>query len=155
MESSSKISCCEAINNAIGTFYYEQSIISDAGAALVDANFPDPAEAVPRGQQIFGFLQALNIAILAKFATFRGCGKNTCCESGAHAVQQIGLAYSKNIFTAIAYKTFPLAALPALVAGLTTGYTNALAAITIDSGCCCHERNDSSERRSRKHNNRV
>lgn len=150
MESSnSKISCCEAINNAIGTFYYEQSLISEAGTITLTTNFKDSVELPTRGQQIFTFLQALNIAILEKFATFRGCRKNDCCESGARAVQQIGLAYSRNIFTAIAYQTFPLAGLQAIVSGLTTGYTNALNAISIDSGCCCHERGES---RQRKHN---
>lgn len=150
MESSnSKISCCKAINNAIGTFYYEQSLISEAGTITLTTKFQDPVELATRGQQIFAFLQALNISILAKFATFQGCKKNECCESGARAVHQIGLAYSRNIFTSIAYQTFPLAALPAIVSGLTTGYNNALNAISIDSGCCCNERNES---RQRKHN---
>lgn len=81
MESISKTNCCAAVNNALGAYYYDQSLISEKGAETLNTNFSQGvgSELTARGQLIFAFLQDLNVAILAKFASIDLCKRSSCC----------------------------------------------------------------------------
>jgi hypothetical protein len=163
MESTRQVSCCEAVNNSIGTYYTNQSLITAAGAVKLAELFAgDQQQYTARSLVIFSFLEALNVAILAKFASFDLC-EDDCCASAATAVQRIGNAYAENIITAVASTAFTLEQLNNIVQALVTGYTNALNSIVLDGGCgdcdrddrhcgrkSCHGNHSSRDRKDRK-----
>ena len=139
MDSKRSINCCEATNNAIGEFYENRAKISERRSSEIVENFScNPSELPARSGIIFIFLRDLTVAILAKFAALSDPAvcKSICCESAARAIQQIGTAYTTDIYNAVSSIAFSIETLTVLVVpGLIQGYINALNAVVLASPC--------------------
>ena len=139
MTSKRTISCSEAINNAIGLYYENRARITSERSLVLEERFRYcPEQLGTRSGLVFGFITALTLAVLAKLEELSNpelCG-SVCCASAAEAIQRIGNAYLIDIFTVVGSPAFTNTQLvTTIIPGLVVGYTNALAAVVLQSNC--------------------
>ena len=104
--------CCEAINNAIGSFFLQLAQITAAGSAATLINFPPPSLAGTTrsclaSAALFSIGAQFRAAITRLIILSRKC-EGICCESAANAIRDAALGAAINVTTVTADGNIPL-----------------------------------------------
>ena len=106
--------CCEAINNAIGSFQLQLSQIAARGSSAIQANFPAPSvEGTARSALAYAALFSIDAqfrAAITRLIIFTRKCEGICCESAANAIRDAALGSAFFVITVAADPNIPLQA---------------------------------------------
>ena len=104
--------CCEAINNAIGTFQIQLAQITNSGSIAIQNNFPvvspiSITRSALGSAALFSIAAQFRAAITRLIILSRKCD-GICCESAANAIRDVALGFASLVTTVVADPNIPL-----------------------------------------------
>lgn len=128
--------CCQAINQALASYTSRIVPLIASGAAAIEANFPDPAEAAQRTAISLAAVTAVSGIIRTALQNLVNLTcESPCCESAARAIAEVGVAAVANINTAVGLVSVPTAGLQTVINGIITGLNASIALIASTVTC--------------------